>query len=293
MKDNSISELLKLLSYDQQIEISENEFRKPWTESEKAEIQKILRTQLEKQKTPGKRTDLEQKNSTSDTRMAEVSSKRINHEIGKIFRESHDKVRKRDKIFEHNDPEIIKKIEQGKLTINKAEKIIKKKEKFQEKQELLKKVRTNLPDFVTLHNKPFQKCKLIKKARMVFTDTPYLKTDLPLIDELAKHVMCELEDGGIFLCYMGHHILDQAMEIFKKRGLTYQWIFSVKHKGPSTMMWKNRIMVCYKPILFFSKGKYQYNEPIRDLIESESQGKELHEWAQSTVESDYYIDHMT
>jgi len=96
MKDNSISELLKLLPYDQQIEISENEFRKPWTESEKADIQKILRTQLEKQKTPGRRTDLKQENPTSVMRVAEVKSKRINQEIGKFFRESHDKVRKRD-----------------------------------------------------------------------------------------------------------------------------------------------------------------------------------------------------
>jgi adenine specific DNA methylase Mod len=32
---------------------------------------------------------------------------------------------------------------------------------------------------------------------------------------------------------------------------------------------------------------------VRDTIKSEFQGKELHEWAQSTVESDYYIKHLT
>ena len=32
---------------------------------------------------------------------------------------------------------------------------------------------------------------------------------------------------------------------------------------------------------------------VRDVIQSEFQGKELHEWAQSTVESDYFIKYMT
>ena len=34
-------------------------------------------------------------------------------------------------------------------------------------------------------------------------------------------------------------------------------------------------------------------EFVRDFIQSEFQGKELHEWAKSTVESDYFIKYMT
>ena len=45
-------------------------------------------------------------------------------------------------------------------------------------------------------------------------------------------------------------------------------------------------------MLWFTKGKYD-GEFVKDCIRSEFQGKELHEWAQSTVESDYYIKYLT
>jgi DNA modification methylase len=45
-------------------------------------------------------------------------------------------------------------------------------------------------------------------------------------------------------------------------------------------------------MLWFTKGKYE-GEYVKDMIKSEFQGKELHKWAQSTVESDYYIKYMT
>jgi len=51
-------------------------------------------------------------------------------------------------------------------------------------------------------------------------------------------------------------------------------------------------MVGYKPLLWFVKGKYE-GEFVSDVKRSEFQGKELHDWAQSTVESDYYIKYMT
>lgn len=116
MKNNSILALLKLLPYDQQIEIVENEFRKEWTEGEKYEIAQILRKQLEKTKTPGKRTDLE---STSDKRLTEVNiSSRINEKIGKVFNESHETVRKRDKVFKNIDEKTKEALNSGKKSLN-------------------------------------------------------------------------------------------------------------------------------------------------------------------------------
>ena len=48
MNNSSRLDLIKSLPYDLQIEIVENEFRKSWTESEKADIAIILKKQLEK-----------------------------------------------------------------------------------------------------------------------------------------------------------------------------------------------------------------------------------------------------
>jgi len=84
MKDFSRLDLIRTIQYDLQIEIVENEFRENWTQSEKADIAKILKKQLQKQKTPGKRTDLIQ--STSDKHLSEVpDNNRVNQQIGKVF----------------------------------------------------------------------------------------------------------------------------------------------------------------------------------------------------------------
>jgi hypothetical protein len=99
---NNISdlEIIQKLPYDMQIELCENEYRKDWTQSEKAKIQKILREILQKDATPGKRTDLTV--STSAKHLAQVTPKntRINSQIGKLFNESHETVRKRDHVFD-------------------------------------------------------------------------------------------------------------------------------------------------------------------------------------------------
>ena len=80
--------------------------------------------------------------------------------------------------------------------------------------------------------------------------------------------------------------------MMEKHGLKFHWPIAVIHSGPSSAMWDRRILVGYKLMLWFTKGKYD-GEFVRDTIKSEFQGKELHEWAKSTVESDYYIQYLT
>ena len=51
-------------------------------------------------------------------------------------------------------------------------------------------------------------------------------------------------------------------------------------------------MVACKHILWFTKGDYG-GDYVTNVIKSKYQGKDNHKWAQSTIESDYYIKHMT
>jgi len=90
-------EIIQKLPLEKQYELIENS-RKDWTESEKAKIQELLRNVLEKQKTPGARTDL-----TSAKHLAQVKKPkdgRVDAQIGKILGDSHETVRKRSKIFD-------------------------------------------------------------------------------------------------------------------------------------------------------------------------------------------------
>ena len=90
----------------------------------------------------------------------------------------------------------------------------------------------------------------------------------------------------------GHYAIGTIIPMMEKHGLKFHWPIAVIHSGPSSTMWGYKVMVGYKLMLWFTKGKYD-GEFVRDCIKSEFQGKELHEWAQSTVETDYYIEYLT
>ena len=94
-------DILESLPGDLQIEIVENMFRKDLTESEKAEIQNILKTHLSKHTQQGKRNDL-----TLGKNMPEVDG-RVNNQISEMLGESKENVRKRDIVYKAIDEGVI------------------------------------------------------------------------------------------------------------------------------------------------------------------------------------------
>lgn len=179
------------------------------------------------------------------------------------------------------------------LSINKVYKTIRKKEEKKKVEDILKKNQLQLPDSVTLHHSRFQDIKLEPNSvSLIITDPPYDEKSLHLYKDLAKQAMEVLRDGGSLLTYAGHFCIDRVMEYMKEAGLKYHWLIVVLHSGNSASVFGRRILVAYKPMLWFTKGDYKGNF-VKDVIKSEFQGKELHEWAQSTIESDYYIKYMT
>lgn len=185
------------------------------------------------------------------------------------------------------------KLRKGVVTISKVYQQMQKNEKRNERETELKKTQINLPNTVQLHNKPFQELVLQPgSVGLIITDPPYAEVDLDLYKDLAKQAIIVLKDGGSLLTYAGHFCIDRVIDYMKQEGLKYHWIISVVHSGASASVFGRKVLVAWKPMLWFTKGKYD-GEFVKDLIKSEFQGKELHEWAQSTKESDYYIKMMT
>jgi len=191
-------------------------------------------------------------------------------------------------------PETIKEdLRSGKKVITKEYQIIQKHEKRKKRQEAIKKIQVNLPDTITLYNQDFQTAPIPDNSiSLIFTDPPYGEESLSLVRDLCFHAMKVLKEGGSLVFYPGHAHIDKVFEYAKEAGLTYHWIIAVTHSGPSSSIFGRKVLAAYKPMLWFTKGRYE-GEFVKDLIKSEFQGKELHEWAQSTVESDYYIKYMT
>jgi len=191
-------------------------------------------------------------------------------------------------------PEDVKQIlRDGKSSISKEYQKLKKQEKKTLRQEEISKHQVILPEKVTLHNKPFQNIFIEGNSiSLILSDPPYLEKDLMLYNDLAVHASRVLRDGGSLLCYVGHYAIHRVITMMEKAGLKFQWPMVILHSGPSAAIFGRKVLVGYKPMLWFVKGKYE-GEMVRDVIQSEFQGKELHEWAQSTVESDYFIKYMT
>ncbi|MEE9339559.1 MAG: DNA methyltransferase [Methylococcaceae bacterium] len=217
------------------------------------------------------------------------STEKVSNQIG-ISRSTFERAKK---IIEKAPEETKEILRLGKSTINKEYQNLQKNEKRAIRQEEIKNLQVKLPEKVTLHNSEFQKVFVEGNSiSLIFTDPPYHEKYLHLYESLAVHASRVLREGGSLICYAGHYAIGKIINMMEAQGLRFHWPIAVIHSGPSASVFGRKILVGYKPMLWFTKGKYE-GEFVKDCIKSEFQGKEIHEWAQSTVESDYYIKYLT
>ena len=199
------------------------------------------------------------------------------------------------KVIDEAPEEIKQRLREGNpgTSITKEYQKLRKNEKREQRQAEIKNTQVNLPKSVLLYNQDFQTAPIPEKSvSLIITDPPYHEKYLYLYDQLGRHAAKVLRDGGSLLCYAGHYAIGNIIDMMKSHGLSFHWPIAVIHSGPSASVFGRKILVGYKPMLWFVKGKYE-GEFVRDVIQSEFQGKELHDWAQSTKESDYYIKYLT
>ena len=199
------------------------------------------------------------------------------------------------KIIEQAPEEIKKKLRSHdpNTSISKEYQNLVKAEKKEKRQEKIKELQVKLPEKVILHNTEFQKIFIEGSSiSLIITDPPYHEKDLQLYDDLAVHASRVLREGGSLLCYVGHYAIGKVISMMENHGLKFQWPMAIIHGGRTAAIFGRKVLVGYMPMLWFVKGKYE-GEFVKDVIQSEFQGKELHDWAKSTIESDYFIKYMT
>jgi DNA modification methylase len=117
---------------------------------------------------------------------------------------------------------------------------------------------------------------------------------LPIYDELAKVAVILLKDGGSLVTYCAQDLKYQVIQFMKSRGLTHWWEIAIIHTGSSARMFSKKVIVTWKPLLWFVKGtKPKTFEFIKDSVESQPPDKTLHPWTQSTVEAEHIISKLT
>jgi len=245
-----------------------------------------IEQELAKQR-QGTRTDLTSASNEAKGKAVEKAAQQIGMSRGTFERVK--------KIIESAPEEVKQKLRDGNpyTSISKEYKNLVKEQKKEKRHDEIKQLQINLPEQVTLHNTEFQKTFIEgNSVSLIFTDPPYHDKYLYLYEDLAVHASRVLKDGGSLVCYVGQGNIGKIINMMESQGLKFHWPITVKHSGPSASVFGKKVLVACKIMLWFVKGKYE-GEFVRDFIESEFQGKELHEWAQSTVESDYFIKYMT
>lgn len=202
------------------------------------------------------------------------------------------------KIIKSDDEKLKEDVREGKTSINKGYRQIVNEEKREEriKKTTNKKITKNKD--IELLNEDMTKTRLkAKSMELIFTDPPYTKDQIKIYDKLGKFSEMYLKDEGSLVCFMAQEYLLESIEFLERNGMKMMWVFAVISSGGSPLFYKKDIIQSWKPLVYFKKAKASNKNhtglKIIDSVESKFEGKELHEWQQSTVESDYYIKTMT
>lgn len=141
----------------------------------------------------------------------------------------------------------------------------------------------------------------------IYTDPPYLKSELNCYRWLASEAARALRPGGFVMAMLGGSYKNQVFRYFDAAGLSYFWDYSFLMGGSRTgIVWKNHptdnpagnkpIVVRTKSILVYSKGFALPRTGTQDLIDAMDGGqdwKAFHVWGQSVGVARYYLDCFT
>lgn len=203
------------------------------------------------------------------------------------------------KIIEQGSEPVIKKLLDGNTTISKE---YQKIQIQQIKKQLSSETPLiNLPENYDLIQGDFMEVgKQISdnSIDLILTDPPYGNELLDVFEKLGTFAQRVLKEGGSLVSFVGQYDLDTKINVITKSGLKYRWQFCVKHTGHHRLMrvFGTNIEVVWKPLVWFIKGnngRTTLPGYISDYIESEPPKKVMHEWEQSTIESEHVIKGLT
>ena len=120
------------------------------------------------------------------------------------------------------------------------------------------------------------------QVNCIITDPPYSKEHLFLYSDLSSTAHRLLKDGGSCVVMVGHSYLPQVIQRLSEH-LNYQWILAyLTPGGQSAQLWDRKVNTFWKPLLWFTKGKYR-GDWIGDVCCSQpnDNDKRFHHWGQS------------
>lgn len=243
----------------------------------------------------GTRTDIPQKSSECSTPIE------TRQEIAKVADVSHDtvaKVKVINKAVEAGKvaPEVIAKLHSGAVSINRVARDVKEaataEKRQQQRQEAVAKAEPQFFDNVHMGDFRDHFDKVADGSlSLVFTDPPYDRKAIELLDGLGEFAAEKLCEGGSLIAYVGHIQIPDALQILSKH-LRYWWVCCCLHSGGESLMKEYGIRVGWKAMLWFVKGTRDNKQNIVHDVVSGGREKSHHDWQQSQSEAEYWIEQL-
>jgi DNA modification methylase len=130
-------------------------------------------------------------------------------------------------------------------------------------------------------------------VELVFTDPPYDRHSLELYADAARIAARILKPGGSLIAYCGQYLLPDILPLMQQH-LKFWWVNACVHSGRSARMKEYGIIVGWKPMLWFVKGRCRGDKQtfVSDVA-SGGREKSHHNWQQAEEEAAYYIEKVT
>jgi 16S rRNA G966 N2-methylase RsmD len=126
---------------------------------------------------------------------------------------------------------------------------------------------------------------------LIFTDPPYTADTLAEYDALADFAARALRPGAMLAAYCGNvHALDCANRLAPQ--LEFIAFGGVHTPGAYNQVFKYKMKVRLKPLLFFSKRRFEPCGWWEQLLTSPKPTKDLHPWQQSEGDSGALIQSL-
>ncbi|RCS47649.1 hypothetical protein DTL42_14095 [Bremerella cremea] len=146
------------------------------------------------------------------------------------------------------------------------------------------------PDSVKIFHTPLQQLQEVANLKSgsvqcVLTDIPYDGEFVSQIGDLARLASEVLVEGGIFICFVGQHKLNDKMRAFDEH-LTYQWMGTSRWVGRCNQMHAVKVVSNYTPFVIYTKGQRKPDEWTKwvDTLDLDRQEKEYHPWQRPLAE---------
>jgi len=206
-------------------------------------------------------------------------------ELAHVAGVSHDTIAKADYVSSHADEQTKDNLRRGETAINTEYKRLRKAE--QQEQRARRKAARPEPAgdrYRLIAADIANAAEHIEPGSIdwLITDPPYPKQYLEVYDHLARLADHALKPDGSMLVMVGQSYLPQIIASLSAT-MRYHWTLAyLTPGGQAAQMWSRRVNTFWKPLLWFTRGRYEGGW-IGDVCRSEvnQNDKRFHHWGQS------------